>query len=118
MNRKVLKANTSNKTATLFHSNFASAFRKRLDIKHSTNRLDELTINLSEVSEILSKTKTGSLSSDPIPIFVLNSCLDVIAPLDTQVFTVIIKATKWPNLWICSIIAPIHKSRNPKNVRN
>ena len=50
------------------------SFRKSLDVilqpsKHPTIRFSDFNINLSEVFDLLSKNKTGSLSSDPILTF-------------------------------------------------
>ena len=74
MNWNTLKANTSNEIANLFNSHFSSVFQKSLDIplqppELPTSRLEDFTINPSEVADLLSKTKTCSLSSDPIPTF-------------------------------------------------
>ena len=123
MNWNTLKANTSNKIANLFNSYFSSVFQKSLDIplqpaELPTIRLNDFTLNPSEVADLLSKTKTCSLSSDPVPTFLLNSCPDILAPLVSQLFTVIIKARKWPSDWKCSYITPIYKSGNPENVEN
>ena len=83
-----------------------------------TIRLNDFTINPSEVADLLWKSKPCSLSSDPNPTFLLNSCPDNLAPLATQLFTVVIKARRWPSDWKCSYIAPIYKSGNPENVDN
>ena len=123
MNWNTLKANTSNEIANLFNSYFSSVFQKSLDIplqppELPTIRLEDFTINPSEVADLLSKTKTCSLSSDPIPTFLLNSCPDILAPLATQLFNVVIKARSWPTDWKCSYITPIYKSGNHESVEN
>ena len=121
MNWKTLKAITSNEIANLFNRYFSCVFQKCLDIplqppELPTIRLNDFTINPSEVADLLSKTKTCSLSSDPIPTFLLNSCPDILAPLATQLFIEAIKARRWPSDWNCSYITPIYKSGNPQNV--
>ena len=85
--------------------------------EHPTIHLSNFTINLSGLSFAL-KTKNSSLRSDPIPNFVLSSCPDILAPMVTQLFTVRMKARKKPNLWKCSIITPVYKSRNPESIKN
>ena len=72
-----MKTHISNKSADLFRNCFGSVFGKHLDVavqlsQHPTNRLSDFSINLSEVPEVLSKTKTNSLSSNPSPNFLLN----------------------------------------------
>ena len=104
MNWNTLKANTSNEIANRFNSYFSCVFQKSVDIplqppELPTIRLEDFTINPSEVADLLSKAKTCSLSSDPIPTFLLNSCPDILAPLATQLFTVVIKARRWPSEW-------------------
>ena len=119
---KNLQANNSNKIAHLLNIYFTFVFLKKLDktwqpSEHPTIRLSDFTINLSEVSDLLSKITTSSMSSDPIPTFVLNSCRDSLAPMAVQLFTVITKARNSPNLWNCSIKTPIYKSGNPERKR-
>ena len=123
MNWNTLKANTNNEIANLFNSYFNSVFQKSSDIplqppELPTIRLNDFTINPSEVADLRSKTKTCSLSSDPIPTFLLNSCPNILAPLATQRFTVVIKARRWPSDWKCSYITPIYKYGNPEDVEN
>ena len=123
MNWYTLKAITTNEIANLFISNFSSVFQKNLDIplqptEVPTIRSNVFTINSSEVADLLLKTKTCSLSSDPIPTFLLNSCPDILAPLAMKLFTAVIKARRWPSVWKCSYITPIYKAGNPEDVEN
>ena len=48
----------------------------------------------------------------------LNSCPDILAPLASQLFTVVIKARRWPSDWKCPYITPKYKSGNPESVEN
>ena len=75
-------------------------------------------INLYEVSERLLKVSTSCRCSDPTPTFLLNRCLDILAPLVTQLFELIIKFKEWPSLWKCSTITPIYKSDDPESIKN
>ena len=122
MHWKHVKASTSIDIANLFNSYFSSVYQSSTEISipsvvNPQICLQEMTIDISVVHELLSKVSSNS-SSDPIPAFVYNFCPEILAPLVTQLFNTIIQTKQWPHLWKCSIIKPILKSGNPENMEN
>ena len=64
------------------------------------------------------KNSTSCRISDPIPTFLHNRRPDILAPLVTQLFEMIIKFKEWPSLWMCLTITPFYNSDDPKCVEN
>ena len=56
--------------------------------------------------------------ADGIPPFVLKNCAVTLAPLVHLVFSNILFLRKWPTIWKCSIITPIHKKESKTRVEN
>ena len=91
-----LSANSSKTIANLFNSFFCSIYGTSLSTSLPIPQNPEIflrnfKININEVSELLLKASTSCRSSDPIPTFLLNRCPDILAPLVTQLFEMIIK---------------------------
>ena len=118
-----LSAKSSKTIANLFNSFFSSIYGTSLSTSLPIPQNPEIflrnfKINIYEVSELLLKASTSCRSSDPIPTFLLNRCPDILAPLVTQLFEMIIKTKEWLCLWKCSTITPIYKSDDPESVEN
>ena len=118
-----LSANSSKTIANLFNSFFCSIYGTSLSTSLPIPQNPEIflrnfKINIYEVYELLLKASTSCRSSGPYPTFLLNRCPDILAPLVTQLFEMIIKTKEWPYLWKCSTITPIYKSDDPESVEN
>ena len=90
-----------------------------IDTQRANIHLDDLVFTISQTIKLL---KTLPLSSnavaDGIPPFVLKYCSASLGPLIHSLFSRIILTCKWPRLWKCAFVTPIHKKESRNNIKN
>ena len=73
----------------------------------------------AQVGSLLENVPPSTIAvADGIPPFVLKNCAVTLAPLVHLVFSNILFLRKWPTIWKCSFITPIHKKESKNRVEN
>ena len=71
------------------------------------------------IYEILQNIPTkNSTSPDGVPYILLNKCSEVIAPILTEIFRLVLDSGQIPAIWTKSHIIPIHKKNEKSNPNN
>ena len=103
--------------ANLFNIFFHSVYQKCSTPTSAPNEIESPDIQLSDllvtpaqVGFLLENVPPSTIAvADGIPPFVLKNCAVTLAPLVHLVFSNILFLRKWPTIWKCSFITPIHK---------
>ena len=82
-------------------------------------QLNDLLVTPEQVGILLENVSPSTIAvADGIPPFVLKNCAVTLAPLVHLVFSNILFLRKWPTIWKCSFITPIHKKESKNRVEN
>ena len=103
--------------ANLFNMFFQSVYYKcsfptsaPSEIESPDIQLSDLLVTPAHVGILIENVPPSTIAcADGIPPFVLRNCAVTLAPLVHLVFSNIIFLRKWPTIWKCSFITPIHK---------
>ena len=112
--------------ANLFNIFFHSVYQKCSfpnsapnEIESPDIQLSDLLVTPAQVGILLENLPPSTIAvADGIPPFVLKNCAVTLAPLVHLVFSNILILRKWPTIWKCSSITPIHKKESKIRVEN
>ena len=75
------------------------------DIAAPAVKLDSFsTISVEDICHIISKSSNASCTLDPIPKWLVKSCLDVLAPSITHIVNLSIRHASVPDDWKSAIV--------------
>ena len=90
-----------------------------IDTQRANIHLDDLVFTISQTIKLLETLPLSSNAvADGIPPFVLKYCSASLGPLIHSLFSRIILTCKWPRLWKCAFVTPIHKKESRNNIEN
>ena len=89
------------------------------ETESSDIQLSDLLVTPAQVGILLENVPPSTMAvADGIPPFVLKNCEVTLAPLVHLVFSDILSLRKWPTIWKCSFITPIHKKESKNRAEN
>ena len=112
------KANLFN---LLFHSVYkqSSLSLAPIDTQNANIDLGDLVFTVSQTVKLLETLPMSSNAvANGIPPVVLKYCSASLGPLIHSLFSRIILTFKWPRLWKCAFVTPIHKRESRNNIEN
>ena len=111
--------------ANLFNIFFHSVYQKCSfpsapnEIESPDIQLSDLLVTPAQVCILRENVPPSTIAvADGIPPFVLKNCAVTLAALVHLLFSNILFLRKWPTIWKCSFITPIHKKESKNRVEN
>ena len=97
--------NSASKVNKLLHFSAVSVEDVSKIIRESTNS----AVSVEDVSKIIRKSTNASCKLDPVPTWLLKSCLDAMAPPITEMVNMSLLTGLVPDNWKTALVIPLLK---------
>lgn len=110
----ISKIDSLKKKTTSFNGNYGNRIRKLEDFKK-----DIITLDIQETIEILSGISNKKCKGiDGIPMRLFKDAKEILAPIITRLFNIILTERKIPEIWKQAKVIPLFKKGDRKEISN